>query len=159
MSTSPFLEPLGTRLRLLIMGAALFAILSTVSATVLWVQGSHALLRHMDIPLHLLGGFAAAAAFAWLLPFVLSPEILRALPKPVAMVSILGFVALVTIGWEVFECFLDHFLGTRLQLSILDTLKDMMVGLAGGAVVAIAWPGKNSWKKGPSILTPLHPSA
>ncbi|MBE2180766.1 MAG: hypothetical protein IAE97_09870 [Chthoniobacterales bacterium] len=142
----PLPEPLGTRLRRLIIGAALFSVLSTASAITLWMQGAHGLLRHMDIPLHLLGGFAAAAVFAWILPSILSPEILHALPKPVAMVPILGFTALVTIAWEVFEYFLDHFLGTLLQLSTFDTLKDMMVGLAGGALVAFAWPGRNRWK-------------
>lgn len=128
------------------MGAALLSVSSTASTTVLWLQGSHGLLRHMDIPLHLLGGFAAAAAFVWILPFVVAPETLRAIPKALAMVSILGFTALVTIAWEVLEHFIDHFLGTRLQRSIPDTLKDMLVGLAGAALVALAWPGRKSWK-------------
>ena len=81
----------------------------------------------------------------WILPFVVAPETLRAIPKALAMVSILGFTALVTISWEVLEHFIDHFLGTRLQLSIPDTLKDMLVGLAGTALVALARPGRKSW--------------
>ncbi len=142
---------MGTRLRRLIMGAALFSVLSTACTAVLWLQGSHGLLRHMDIPLHLLGGFAAAATFAWVLPFFVAPETLRAIPKALAMVSIMGFVALVTIGWEVLEYCADHFLGTRLQLSIFDTLKDMLIGLAGGTFVALAWPARKSWKAGSTV--------
>ena len=141
----PLPQPLEARWRALVTGAAAFAILFTLALIVIRLRGPNFLLLYVDIPLHLLGGFIAAATFVFFLQFTLTAVTIRSLPRPFAVVSVLGFVALVTIAWEGFEYFTDHFGLTQVQLSIFYTLKDMLVGLTGAAFIALAWPTRRSW--------------
>jgi len=61
---------------------------------------------------------------------------MRMIPRWLRCVLVLGFTALVTIAWEFFEYFTDTYLGTELQSTVIETLKDMAVGLAGALPVA-----------------------
>jgi xanthine/uracil permease len=127
------------------MAASSFAIISTCLAAYVRLCGPAFLLDYADIPLHLLGGFIAAAIFVAVIHFFFDFFTLRKLPKFFAMLSIMGFVALVTISWEIFEYFSDRYFGTMVQLSIGDTLKDMIVGLLGALPIALAWPRPSHW--------------
>jgi hypothetical protein len=101
----PLPQPLEARWRALVIGAAAFASLFVIALIVIRLRGPYFLLFYIDIPLHLLGGFIAAATFVFFLQFILTTTSIRSLSQPFAVISILGFVALVTIAWECFEYF------------------------------------------------------
>jgi hypothetical protein len=84
-----------------------------------------------DVPTHFLGG-SAMAFFFW--RAVASARTIAGLAtslNPAALA--LGGTAGTAILWEVLEFLSDHFLGTRLQHGIGDTVADLVFGLAGGA--------------------------
>jgi len=132
----PIPEPLESRARrlLFIAGCALVP-----------MMGGFALLRfieriewlvYLDIPLHLSGGLIAALCFLCFVAALHRNEGMRRIPRWLRCMLVLGFTALVTIAWEFFEYFTDTFLGTELQSTVIETLKDMAVGLIGALPVA-----------------------
>lgn len=93
-------------------------------------------LIYLDIPLHLIGGLVAALCFLCFVAAIHRNEGMRQIPRWLRCVLVLGFTALVTIAWEFFEYFADTYLGTELQSTVIETLKDMAVGLLGALPVA-----------------------
>lgn len=91
---------------------------------------------YIDIPLHLIGGLVSSLCFLLFVATYFGSQSMRQIPWCLRGLLVLGFTALVTIGWEFFENFTDTFLGTQLQSTVLETLKDMVVGLAGALPVA-----------------------
>jgi len=93
-------------------------------------------LVYLDIPLHLAGGLVAALCFLCFVAAIHRNEGMRQIPRWLRCLAVLGFTALVTIAWEFFENLTDTYLGTELQSSVIETLKDMAVGLIGALPVA-----------------------
>lgn len=91
---------------------------------------------HVDSVMHLLGGVALAILFAGLLS-----RAVRAgrCPDPGRVLSLLlvtGLVVCGAVAWEVYEYLSDVFLGTRHQLSLGDTMKDLVLGGLSGLLLA-----------------------
>ena len=60
-------------------------------------------------------------------------------PDPGRALLLVLIVSLVTTGavfWEIYEWLSDTYLGTHFQLTLDDTVKDLVLGLAGGIVCA-----------------------
>lgn len=93
-------------------------------------------ITHLDSAMHFTGGIALGI-FIWGL---LGHAIRKGwCPDPGNVILFLLIVSLVTTGavcWEIYEWLSDRYLGTRLQVSLGDTLKDLVLGLAGGVVYA-----------------------
>jgi hypothetical protein len=101
--------------------------------------GFYTLIPNLDVPMHFAGGMAIAAMAIQLLNFfekqkqiTFKSHILHAF----LLLAIVGFVASL---WEISEFSADIFLGWSLQYSLFDTMKDMILGLTGGAIVIISW--------------------
>jgi len=121
-------------------------IISMLSASsVILAVGHHLLISkgwyyqypHVDMPMHLLGGFVGAlAAYAAIVTVV---DVSVSAEK--SLVGIMLAVLAIVIGWEVFE----HIWGITEDAGLsLDTMSDMLFGLVGGlvgwcAVTAIRW--------------------
>lgn len=60
--------------------------------------------------------------------------------KPIlASLFALSFAVLIGVLWEIFEFAMDYFFGFTMQKSgLVDTMTDLMVDVAGGAIVSIA---------------------
>jgi hypothetical protein len=84
----------------------------------------------------LIGGLVSSLCFLLFVATYFGTRTMRQIPWCLRCLLMLGFTALVTIGWEFFENFTDTFLGTQLQSTIIETLKDMAVGLVGALPVA-----------------------
>jgi hypothetical protein len=97
---------------------------------------------YIDLPLHLIGGLVSALCFLLFIAVLHGNVVMRQIPQWMRCLLVLSFTALVTIAWEFFENFTDTFLGTQLQSTVFETLKDMAVGLIGALPVA-AWLGSN----------------
>ena len=127
---------LAHKTRLLTIVAGAFMTVWLIVAAILWWQGRHELVVHLDIPLHLYGGCSAALVFLLSVVALHGEDHLWQLKYWLRVVVVLGFTALVTIAWEFLEHFTDTWLGTNLQSTVLETLKDMAVGLLGAVPVA-----------------------
>jgi hypothetical protein len=90
-----------------------------------------------DSPMHFIGGMSIAFS---------THHYLRqdANTKTTAftyLVLIVGSAAMAAIGWELLEFTLDSLVGTSTQPSIRDTLKDLFIGTAAAAVIALGLAG------------------
>jgi len=94
-------------------------------------------LQNLDSMMHFFGGIALGLSVARLLDYAVMrhwcPDPGRWL-RAVLVISLVGSAALC---WEIYEWLSDHYLDTWLQITLADTIKDMALGLAGGA--ASAW--------------------
>ncbi|MEZ5541603.1 MAG: hypothetical protein R3F42_06125 [Pseudomonadota bacterium] len=96
------------------------------------LAGAYAL-PHLDSAMHLAGGFCLGLFCAGLLDRAVA---LGRCPEPGRLIRFVLLVALVGTGavcWEVYEWLSDHYLATHLQESLDDTIKDLVLGLLGGA--------------------------
>lgn len=121
--------------------------------TIALFSGVYEAYRWFDAPMHFSGGVAMAvlALEAWrrYVPAGAVQEgTLFSIPSIIKVVAILGFVALVSIGWEWFEFLVDVFLSqTRgrfglLQPSIQDTMGDFFLDLLGGGLTFVVYEFK-----------------
>lgn len=89
----------------------------------------------MDTPMHYLGGLAIAASFSSALSLLQGRKYISRLDRMVELVLIFTLVATVAVFWEFGEFLLDHFLGTNLQVSLPNTMKDLCMGILGALTI------------------------
>ncbi|MDO8625522.1 MAG: hypothetical protein Q7R47_05545 [Candidatus Diapherotrites archaeon] len=119
-----------------------------------WVLFFHALglfalyswYPYYDIPMHYAGGLAMGvlglAVWDHLVRGVRFSVKKKWLSGAFTAFCVLGFVALIGIGWEWFEFLFDAFVAERFDLavtqaSVADTMGDFFFDLAGGASVVL----------------------
>jgi len=93
-------------------------------------------ISHLDSVMHLAGGIVLAM---FLYGFLASAIGRGWCPDPGKLVSAVLVVSLVTTGavcWEFYEWISDYLFDTRLQPSVTDTVKDLLLGLLGGILYA-----------------------
>ena len=93
-------------------------------------------ITHLDSVMHLAGGIVLAMC---LYGFLVSAIDRGWCPDPGNIVSAILVVSLVTTGavcWECYEWISDRLFATRLQPSVTDTVKDLLLGLLGGILYA-----------------------
>jgi hypothetical protein len=91
----------------------------------------------VDIPMHYLGGLSIGYSYSVGLSLLQERKLVSRLDRIVEAVFIFTLVATTAIFWEFGEFLLDHFLGTDLQVSLANTMQDLLMGLLGaGTVVA-----------------------
>lgn len=90
-----------------------------------------------DIPMHFLGGAAIALAAHFILNHFQSQGVYTNRSIILRCLLLVGLVAVAAIAWENLEFLLDVYGQTTMQPSLLDTMKDMAMGLIGGSIVAL----------------------
>lgn len=91
-----------------------------------------------DVPMHLIGGFVSGI-LAWQI-WTYSVDDLKmknGIGKQwILFLFIIGLTALIAVVWELHEFVLDYFReekrGFSLQEDLVDTMKDILLGLIGG---------------------------
>lgn len=91
----------------------------------------------MDIPLHFLGGVAITIGSYYLLQDFGNRKQFIMQSTPLKILTLMAFTALAAVSWEFLEFSLDRYIDTTLQASILDTMKDLAMGLSGGGLTAL----------------------
>lgn len=88
-----------------------------------------------DIPMHFLGGVAVAFSGYHLLQDFSKRNLLAIEFTPLKILTIMSFTALAAVSWEFFEFSLDTYVNTNMQPGIVDTIKDLAIGISGGGIV------------------------
>jgi hypothetical protein len=91
----------------------------------------------MDIPAHFLGGFAIVWSFSEVLNYFKSTKQYSVTWKPLHIFLLLGVAGLAAATWELMEFAFDVYFHTTTQPGLLDTIKDICMGLSGGGLAAI----------------------
>lgn len=113
-----------------------FAILILhILATVL---GWYELFWWFDMPMHFLGGAAIALSSYYLFDDFADRDRLSIQWLPLKILILLAFTSLAAVSWEFLEFAMDRYVDTNMQPSILDTVKDLAIGLSGGGLIALA---------------------
>lgn len=100
--------------------------------------GWYELFWWFDIPLHFLGGVAVAISGYFLLADYVEQGTLTTTSLPLHILILISFVSLAAVSWELLEFAIDRYTETIVhQPSLLDTMKDLAMGLSGGALTAI----------------------
>src|SRR3989338_4762594 len=86
----------------------------------------------IDIPMHFLGGVAIAFTMVHLYFLLCEYKPGIKLPALIFGFNIVAIVTFVAVGWELLEFAGDQLLGTRMQLSLPDTMGDLLLGMLGG---------------------------
>lgn len=89
----------------------------------------------LDIPTHFAGGLAAAYFLADAFDNV--QEAIGPVPQSIRILLTLTSVCTIAVGWEFYEFFCDHVLGTHMQFGRDDTMSDLFYGMAGGMVFLV----------------------
>jgi len=101
------------------------------------VFNAYATVPGLDIPMHVAGGLAIALVARRVFDWMWSPPLGQA-PVVIRYLFVVGLTALAAVVWEFAEFLSDHYLGTRVQTGLEDTLLDMAMGLVGG-LGYLAW--------------------
>jgi hypothetical protein len=89
----------------------------------------------LDIPTHFMGGVAIAYFYRSLIAN--SQKIVGRIPIQIQILFALTCTGTTTILWEFFEYVSDCLFHTNMILGLEDTLKDMFLGLLGGAILLL----------------------
>lgn len=89
----------------------------------------------LDIPMHFLGGLAMAYSLSQAQTSLQDHKVVGQLDKIIESVLVFTLVATVAVFWEFAEFLLDHFLGTDLQVSLSNTMQDLLMGILGAGTL------------------------
>ncbi len=95
-------------------------------------------LPSLDIPMHLLGGFAIAFFFLRALDSLRTNQLIQGFDPWLLGIVVFALTCAATVFWEFAEYVSDHTIGTHAQLSLEDTLLDMLLGILGGLPIIFA---------------------
>jgi hypothetical protein len=91
----------------------------------------------VDIPMHFCGGFAISFFVSGAVRVFAGRGLIR-LPETVLFLFLVfGLTCAAAMFWEFAEWTADHILRTSCQLSLDDTIGDMLVGVIGGLTFVI----------------------
>jgi hypothetical protein len=90
-----------------------------------------------DIPLHFLGGMAISLSAYYLLEEFSNRQKFHNEFWGLRILLLVAITAMAAVAWEFMEFTFDNLAQTHFQPSLVDTIKDLAIGLNGGGLVAI----------------------
>jgi hypothetical protein len=89
----------------------------------------------LDIPMHYLGGLSMAYSLSLAYTSLQNHKIISQLDTLIELVLVFSLVSTVAIFWEFAEFLLDQLLGTSLQISLPNTMQDLLMGVLGAGTI------------------------
>jgi len=89
----------------------------------------------LDVPMHYLGGLSMALSLSIGVSVLQARHTISSLDKIVELILIFTLVATIAVFWEFAEFLLDRFLGTDLQISLPNTMQDLLMGILGAGTL------------------------
>jgi hypothetical protein len=90
---------------------------------------------HMDIPMHFAGGFAIAFFVSKCFQILPRDYVKRNRVNILEILLIGSLTASVAVFWEFAEFLFDQFFGTNIQISLANTIQDLVMGLLGALAI------------------------
>lgn len=106
-----------------------------VVEVILDLSGAYMAIPRADVPMHLLGGCVAGVFAAGVVWHADRLSFIAVSDSRMLRLLVLGAVAFVVIGWEIFEYVIDWSLSAGCQESVDDTIRDQILGMLGCLVV------------------------
>ncbi|MGB5261723.1 MAG: hypothetical protein WBO34_14555 [Gammaproteobacteria bacterium] len=94
-------------------------------------------MSHLDSVLHLAGGVALGIFIYGVFTCAVSKGWCPDPGRPVTLILVVALVTTGAVCWEFYEWISDTVFGTHLQLTVADTIKDLLLGLLGGLLYAV----------------------
>jgi hypothetical protein len=85
--------------------------------------------------MHYLGGLSMAYSLSLAQTSLQNHKVDSQLDKIIELVLVFTLVATVAVFWEFAEFLLDHWLGTDLQVSLPNTMRDLLMGILGAGTL------------------------
>ena len=101
----------------------------------------------IDIPLHLLGGFAIAFFVSSAIQVFAERGLIEKPNAFLHLVLVFALACTAAVFWELAEWTADHTIGTTCQIGLDDTILDLLMGVVGGAAFTIPLAVKMLKKK------------
>ncbi len=92
---------------------------------------------HIDIPMHFSGGLAIAFFVSRCFQLLPRESFIRSRIVLLELVLILSITVSATALWEFAEFSIDQLLGTNIQVSLANTIQDMVMGTLGALVLVL----------------------
>ena len=97
----------------------------------------------LDIPTHFLGGLVIAFFFSGAIRVLVRQALIQE-PDPFVRLSLVfALTCTATVFWEFAEWTADQTIGTNYQVSLNDTMSDMLLGIVGGTIFLLP----HCWKQ------------
>ena len=91
----------------------------------------------LDGPMHYLGGLSMAYSVFMAWTYLQTRGTIHHLDRIIELVLVLTSVTTIAVFWEFGEFLLDWFLGTDLQVSLPNTMKDLLMGILGAGTLVL----------------------
>lgn len=106
----------------------------------------YAILPWFDIPMHYLGGLTIALSFRATFLYLRDRGWIHEMDSTVLLLLVFTSVATAAVLWELLEFVYDRAFGVNVQISLANTMQDLVVGMAGGltAVLYLLAAGRRS---------------
>lgn len=97
-------------------------------------------IANFDKLMHTLGGMSIAVSAFGLYALLHKRKLVGNNHPFVISVAVIAIVVFAAVAWEWMEFLIDTFAGTRMQISLTDTIGDLLAGMLGGAAISIIKP-------------------
>jgi hypothetical protein len=101
----------------------------------------------LDGPMHYLGGLSMAYSVFMAWTYLQARRAIRPIDRFIELVLVFTSVTTIAVFWEFGEYLLDRFLGTDLQVSLPNTMKDLLMGILGAGTLVLYKTLKSSRKE------------
>ena len=87
----------------------------------------------IDIPMHFLGGLSMAYSLFAILTFLQERRVISRLDLGVQLLLVFSSVVAIAVLWEFMEFSQDHLFNMNTQISLANTMQDLLMGMLGAA--------------------------
>jgi len=89
----------------------------------------------IDIPMHFLGGLSMAYSLFAILSFLQERRAISRLDLGVQLLLVFSSVVTIAVVWEFMEFSQDHLFNMNTQISLANTMQDLLMGMLGAAAL------------------------
>lgn len=93
---------------------------------------------NIDILMHYLGGLSMGYSCLLGLMFLQRDKLISSLDMIIELALIFTSVATIAVFWEFGEFTIDHVLGKNVQVSLANTMQDLLMGILGALTVVVS---------------------
>ncbi len=92
---------------------------------------------YFDKLMHTLGGMSIAVSVISAYALLYKRKLVGTNHPLVVAVAVVAVVVFAAVAWEWMEFLIDTFAGSRMQISLTDTMGDLLAGTLGGCVISL----------------------